>query len=227
MEQIRLSGSTESVDFDIDQPVVSKTKSMAQAVAPKKAGPDPATFMDTFGSPNIKKGYDIRGKVKGDSAGIGPGGEERNWVLMLPGGTTPYITETQAREHYDEGLGDAILLPPNSEYAGKGDWYNKPPRGKKFKTARPAIPRMGPGKGMVTADPMDGPISATLPITAQRPNIMQTSAIQKRVEDMFMPVDQPIIAPTNVSNTKTENITNTSTSIVNPDPIVSIVNRAA
>ena len=39
--------------------------------------------------------------------------------------------------------------------------------------------------------------------------------------------DQPIIAPTTVANTQSTNITHTTTSIVNPDLIVSTVNKAA
>ena len=38
---------------------------------------------------------------------------------------------------------------------------------------------------------------------------------------------QAIIAPTTVANTQSTNITNTSTTLVNNDPIVSTVNKAA
>jgi hypothetical protein len=56
---------------------------------------------------------------------------------------------------------------------------------------------------------------------------MMSSALQRRMDGMGSMGGQAIIAPTTVANTQSTNITHTTTSIVNPDLIVSTVNKAA
>ena len=64
-------------------------------------------------------------------------------------------------------------------------------------------------------------------MNAQRTAAMQNAALQRRMDGMGGGDAQAIIAPTTVANTQSTNITNTSTTLVNNDPIVSTVNKAA
>ena len=64
-------------------------------------------------------------------------------------------------------------------------------------------------------------------INGQRTAAMQNAALQRRMDGMGGGDAQAIIAPTTVANTQSTNITNTSTTLVNNDPIVSTVNKAA
>ena len=64
-------------------------------------------------------------------------------------------------------------------------------------------------------------------VNAQRTDAMRDSMIQRRLDGMGGMGGQAIIAPTNVANQSSTNITHTTTSIVNPDLVVSTVNKAA
>ena len=65
-------------------------------------------------------------------------------------------------------------------------------------------------------------------MNAQRTAAMMNSALQRRMDGMGGGAGgQPIIAPTTIANTQSTNITHTTTSIVNPDLIISTVNKAA
>ena len=63
-------------------------------------------------------------------------------------------------------------------------------------------------------------------INAQRTDAMRDALIQRRMDGMGGG-GQAIIAPTTVANTSSTNITHTTTSIVNPDLVVSTINKAA
>ena len=63
-------------------------------------------------------------------------------------------------------------------------------------------------------------------INAQRTAAMQDAMLRRSTSGVSVG-GQPIIAPTTVANTNSTNITNTTTSIVNPDQIISTVNKAA
>ena len=71
------------------------------------------------------------------------------------------------------------------------------------------------------------PSGAGQVMNAQRTSAMMNSALQRRMDGMGGGGAQAIIAPTTVANTQSTNITNTSTTLVNNDPIVSTVNKAA
>ena len=62
---------------------------------------------------------------------------------------------------------------------------------------------------------------------AQRTAAMQNAMIQKRLDETGGMGSQAVIAPTNVSNSESTNITQTTMSIINPDQIISVINRAA
>ena len=63
-------------------------------------------------------------------------------------------------------------------------------------------------------------------INAQRTDAMQEAMLRRNTSSVSAG-GQPIIAPTTVANTNSTNITNTTTSIVNPDQVISTVNKAA
>ena len=63
-------------------------------------------------------------------------------------------------------------------------------------------------------------------INAQRTDAMQEAMLRRSASGRGGG-GQAIIAPTTVANTNSTNITNTTTSLVNPDQIVSTVNKAA
>ena len=62
---------------------------------------------------------------------------------------------------------------------------------------------------------------------AQRTDIMQDAMLQKSTRGMGGMGGQAVIAPTTVANTNSTSITHTTKSIVNPDSVVSTVNKAA
>ena len=64
-------------------------------------------------------------------------------------------------------------------------------------------------------------------VNAQRTDAMRDSMIQRRLDGMGGMGGQAIIAPTNVANQSSTNITHTTTSLINPDLVVSTVNKAA
>ena len=64
-------------------------------------------------------------------------------------------------------------------------------------------------------------------MNAQRTDAMRDSMIQRRLDGMGGMGGQSIIAPTTVANTNSTNITHTTTSLVNPDLVVSTINKAA
>ena len=58
-------------------------------------------------------------------AAASSGNEKRDWVVQSGiDNSFTYITEKQAKEAYEKGLGGSTLLPPSVEYGEKTRWYN-------------------------------------------------------------------------------------------------------
>ena len=71
------------------------------------------------------------------------------------------------------------------------------------------------------------PSGAGRVINAQRTAAMQEAMLRRSASGVGVGGGSAIIAPTTVANTNSTNITHTTTSLINPDLVVSTVNKAA